>query len=94
MGCICTAQGFEYDWNGVIFGQDLVWREDRWVARRSEVRGLASRRAKTIPDEEFDQLLRNVYKVLLPRAMIGTVLHSSGAEANRLLSRFIAQARI
>ena len=27
VGCVYTAQGFEYDWNGVIFGPDLVWRE-------------------------------------------------------------------
>ena len=26
VGCIYTAQGFEYDWSGVIFGADLVWR--------------------------------------------------------------------
>ncbi|MEU4087664.1 DNA/RNA helicase domain-containing protein [Streptomyces aureus] len=25
MGCIYTAQGFEYDWSGVIFGPGLVW---------------------------------------------------------------------
>jgi hypothetical protein len=24
IGCIYTAQGFEYDWNGIIFGPDLV----------------------------------------------------------------------
>jgi len=27
VGCVYTAQGFEYDWNGVILGSDLVWRE-------------------------------------------------------------------
>ena len=32
VGCIYTAQGFEYDWSGVIFGHDFVWRDDRWVA--------------------------------------------------------------
>ena len=31
VGCVYTAQGFEYDWNGVIIGPDLVWRTDRWV---------------------------------------------------------------
>ena len=34
VGCIYTAQGFEYDWNGVIIGPDLVWRGNRWVATR------------------------------------------------------------
>lgn len=33
VGCVYTAQGFEYDYSGVIMGPDLVWRTDRWVAR-------------------------------------------------------------
>lgn len=35
IGCLYTAQGFEYDYAGVILGPDLVWRDDRWVAVRS-----------------------------------------------------------
>ncbi|MGW7054495.1 DNA/RNA helicase domain-containing protein [Streptomyces sp. NPDC054888] len=31
VGCIYTAQGFEYDWSGVILGEDLGWRQDRWL---------------------------------------------------------------
>jgi uncharacterized protein len=38
VGCVYTAQGFEYDWNGVIIGPDLVWRGDRWEHRRKENR--------------------------------------------------------
>ncbi|MDQ3401970.1 MAG: DUF2075 domain-containing protein, partial [Actinomycetota bacterium] len=33
LGCIYTAQGFEYDYSGVIMGPDLVWRTDGWVAQ-------------------------------------------------------------
>ncbi len=29
VGCIYTAQGFEYDWSGVIFGDDFVRRDGR-----------------------------------------------------------------
>ncbi len=93
VGCIYTAQGFEYDWNGVIIGPDLVWRTDRWVARRSESRDPAFRSAKTVPDEEFDRLLRNVYKVLLTRGMMGTTIYSTDPETNRLLTQFINHIR-
>ena len=33
VGCIYTAQGFEFDYVGVIFGKDLLYRFDRqdWV---------------------------------------------------------------
>ena len=39
VGCIYTAQGFEYDWSGVIIGPDLVWRGNRWVAKRDANKG-------------------------------------------------------
>lgn len=80
VGCIYTAQGFEYDWNGIIFGPDLVWRGDRWLAVRSGSRDPAFRSEKSTSPEEFDALLRNVYKVLLTRGMLGTLLFSTDAE--------------
>lgn len=35
VGCVYTAQGFEYDYAGVIIGPDLVLRDDAWVMVRS-----------------------------------------------------------
>ena len=35
VGCVYTAQGFEYDWNGVIMGPDLVWRDNGWATVRA-----------------------------------------------------------
>jgi len=85
VGCVYTAQGFEYDWNGVILGPDLVWRTDRWSARRKENRDPDFRNSTRVPDEEFDALIRNVYKVLLTRGMIGTLIHSVDDETQTLL---------
>jgi DUF2075 family protein len=84
VGCIYTAQGFEYDWNGIIFGPDLVWRGDRWLAVRAASRDPAFRSEKSTSSEEFDALLRNVYKVLLTRGMLGTLLYSTDAETQAL----------
>ena len=89
VGCVYTAQGFEYDWNGVIIGPDLVWRKDRWVSRRSENRDPDFRNTKRVSDEEFDALVRNVYKVLLTRGMVATVLYSPDAETSDLLHRLV-----
>jgi len=85
VGCIYTAQGFEYDWNGVIFGPDLVRRGDRWVIQRDQTKDPALRSAKTVSDEELDQLLRNVYKVLLTRGMIGTLIFSTDPETQAFI---------
>jgi len=85
VGCVYTAQGFEYDWNGVILGDDLVWRDDRWVAQRDRNRDPDLRSRKTVDDATFDRLVRHVYKVLLTRGMAGALLYSTDAETRAML---------
>lgn len=89
VGCIYTAQGFEYDWNGVIFGPDLVWRTDRWVSVRAASKDPAFRSSSKVSDEDFDRLARNVYKVLMTRGMIGTLLYSTDAETTNFLRTLV-----
>jgi hypothetical protein len=85
VGCVYTAQGFEYDWNGVIIGPDLKWRDGRFVSDRSSNRDPDFRSSNTVSDTDFDGLVRNVYKVLLTRGMIGTVIYSTDAETRDAL---------
>lgn len=89
VGCVYTAQGFEYEWNGVLLGPDLVWREDRWVAVRSENKDPDFRNTKKVSDADFDSLVRNVYKVLLTRGLRGVYLYSADAETQRMLERLV-----
>ncbi len=93
VGCVYTAQGFEYDWNGVIVGPDLVWRTDRWVARREHNRDPDFRSRSKVSDAEFDRLIRNVYKVLLTRGMVGTLLYSVDEETQQHLRRLVTSGR-
>nr|WP_325048358.1 DNA/RNA helicase domain-containing protein [Desertihabitans brevis] len=86
VGCVYTAQGFEYDWSGVIMGPDLVWREDRWVARPEHSH---DSQAKKGSPEEFDRAVRNTYKVLLTRGMKGQTVFSTDAETQALLERLV-----
>ena len=87
VGCVYTAQGFEYDWSGVIIGPDLVWRDDRWVTDRTASKDPVFK--KSTPDADVDRLIRNTYKVLLTRGMIGTVLYSTDAETRQKLRELI-----
>lgn len=82
VGCIYTAQGFEYDWAGVIFGPDLVRRDGRWVARREYSHDPAVKRADEL---HFGALIRNTYKVLLTRGMQGVCVHSTDPETQEFL---------
>ncbi|TWD73143.1 hypothetical protein FB561_7028 [Kribbella amoyensis] len=90
VGCVYTAQGFEYDWSGVILGPDLVWRDDRFVTVRDANKDPAFRNRKTVDDLTFDRLVRNTYKVLLTRGMVGTVLYSTDRETRDALQRLVA----
>jgi len=89
VGCVYTAQGFEYDWNGVIIGPDLVWRGNDWAVVRSANKDPDFRNRTKIADHEFARLIRNVYKVLLTRGMIGTVIYSPDLQTRELLRSLV-----
>lgn len=85
VGCVYTAQGFEYDWNGVIIGPDLVWRGEAWVHNRTANKDPDFRSRSRVSDLEFSRLVRNVYKVLLTRGMVGTIIYSPDEETRAFL---------
>ena len=72
VGCIYTAQGFEFDYAGVIVGTDLVYRSGRgWVANAAESRDTVVTRA----GDQFIDLVKNTYRVLLTRGMKGCFVY-------------------
>lgn len=64
VGCIYSAQGFEFDRVGVIWGPDLVWRTNQWVAQAKRSFDMPVKRSSRMLD-----LVRNAYRVLLTRGM-------------------------
>lgn len=79
VGCIYTAQGFEFDYAGVIFGTDLRYNPDtaEWEgfpenSHDSQVKG---------PD--FLQLVKNTYRVLLGRGMKACYVYFMDKETER-----------
>jgi len=93
VGCVYTAQGFEYEWSGVIIGPDLVARDGRLITRRGESRDPALKSTKAVSDEEADRLIRNTYKVLLTRGMRGTILYSTDLETQEHLAAIVRPSR-
>lgn len=85
VGCIYTAQGFEYDWAGTIFGDDLIIRNGEWVARREFSFDGSVNKAEPV---RFDRLVRNTYKVLMTRGMQGVCVYSTDDETNDFLRKF------
>lgn len=89
IGCIYTAQGFEYDHAGVIIGPDLVRRDGTWVAVREGSRDPALRSRTAVTDREFDRLVRNVYKVLLTRGMQSAWVYSTDPQTRDFLRTLV-----
>ena len=74
----------------MIIGRDLVWRGDRWVAQREFNKDPDFRNRKTVDDATFDRLVRHVYKVLLTRGMIGTLVYSPDEETRDMVRSHLA----
>lgn len=89
VGCVYTAQGFEYDWNGVVIGPDLVWRGSGWTVVRSASKDPDFRNRTKVDDLEFGRLVRNVYKVLLTRGLSGTIINSADDETRAKLQELV-----
>lgn len=74
VGCIYTAQGFEFDYVGVIFGGDLVYRPRQgWVGRREFSKDGGLKRGTS--EEDFTALVKNTYRVLLSRGLKGCYVY-------------------
>lgn len=74
VGSIYSAQGFEFDDVGVIWGEDLLWRGDRWVANLDRNKDGAFKKDLRTSGASPEEKLRNVYRVLLTRGMRSTHL--------------------
>ncbi|GAC1428818.1 MAG: DUF2075 domain-containing protein [Candidatus Velthaea sp.] len=68
VGCVYTAQGFEFDYAGVIWGPDLVIRNGTWIG---QVSGSRDHVVKTRSGARFTDIVKNAYRVLLTRGLRG-----------------------
>ncbi|MET9528957.1 DUF2075 domain-containing protein [Streptomyces sp. NPDC006649] len=86
IGCVYTAQGMEWDWCGVILGDDYVRRDGTWVAQRS---GSRDAKVKARSNARFEECVRNAYHVLLTRARRGVVLYSVDPTTQQFLNSMV-----
>jgi hypothetical protein len=83
VGCVYNIQGFELDYVGVIWGQDLVYRFDQqqWVGDKKKSCDNVVKRSK----EQFVELVKNTYRVLLSRGMKGCYVHFLDKETEQFV---------
>jgi hypothetical protein len=83
IGCVYTAQGFEFDFVGVIWGRDLRYDLDKqeWIGDKVQSEDTTVKRSR----EKFVDLVKNTYRVLLSRGMKGCYVHFMDRDTERFV---------
>ncbi len=83
VGCIYTAQGFEFDYIGVIVGPDLRWdkEKNKLVSNKEGNKDPYLRRKNS--KEKFDEYIRNIYRVLMTRGLKGCYVYFVDKDTQR-----------
>jgi uncharacterized protein len=73
VGCVYTAQGFEFDYVGIIFGPDLRydWDTNQWIGDKKRSHDSVVKRS----GDKFIDLVKNTYRVLFTRGIKGCYVH-------------------
>ena len=73
VGCVYTAQGFEFDYVGVIWGRDLRWdpATNDWIGDPSQSHDSIVKRS----GDRFTDLVKRTYRVLLTRGLKGCYVY-------------------
>jgi len=81
IGCIYTAQGFEFDYIGVIIGNDLTYNKDK----DSLSADINATKDSTLRKNSgnFEDHVKNIYRVLLSRGMKGCYVYFENKETER-----------
>jgi uncharacterized protein len=87
VGCIYTAQGFEFDYIGVIIGDDLVY-DPASDHLKGSIAGTRDPKLRQHPDN-FEMHVKNIYRTLLTRGMKGCYVFFTNKNTEEYFRRFI-----
>jgi len=82
IGCVHTSQGLEFDYIGVIIGNDLKYdpHAKRIYADYEEYKDRLGKRGLKNDNQQLTKLVKNIYKVLISRGMKGCFLYCRDPE--------------
>lgn len=100
IGCVHTCQGLEFDYVGVIIGDDMICRDGRVVTdvtKRAKtdqsIKGIKAY-LKNNPEEAervADEIIKNTYKVLMTRGMKGCYVFCTDDELRNYFKGAVAR---
>ena len=89
IGCIHTSQGMEFDYAGVIVGEDLCIKDGKicinpYARSREDFTIFKNGKLKC---ENIDKIIKNTYRVLLTRAKKGTFVYFVNEELREFFKK-------
>jgi hypothetical protein len=100
VGCPYAVRGFDFDYVGVLWLDDLVWRDGRWTVDLEHVHdtgllaSLREARSRGPDGPGFAQLRRGLaqaYRILLTRGIYGTCIWFQDQETREYVLRCLGQ---
>lgn len=89
MGCIHTTQGYDLNYSGVIFGNDITYNEK---TKKIEIikENYFDRNGKVgITDEQLHDYIINIYKTIMYRGIKGTYVYCCDERLREYFKKFI-----
>lgn len=90
VGCIHTCQGLEFDYVGVIIGNDLQYENGHIVTDYTKrartdtslngIKKIAKERGQEVADKIADNIIKNTYRTLMTRGMKGCYVYCTNKE--------------
>lgn len=95
VGCIYTAQGFEFDYAGVIIGGDLKYDpiSKLIITDKTACKDPVLRQNRQEATMSFDDYVRNIYRVLMSRGMKGCYIYVVDNHLSNYLRGLIAEMK-
>ncbi len=85
VGCIHTSQGLEFDYVGVIVGDDLKFDPKTLIffTEHDKYKDSQGKRGLRENPKELNRLVRNIYKILMSRGMKGCYVYFTDKETEK-----------
>ena len=100
IGCIHTAQGLEFDYAGVIIGNDLRYENDKVITDIKEraktdqsIKGI-NKLSKENPEQAnktADEIIKNTYRTLMTRGQKGCYIYCTDKKLSDYLKKRLNQ---
>ena len=99
-GCIHTVQGLEFDYVGVIIGDDLRYENGQIVTdytKRAKtdtslngIKKIAKEQGKEVANKIADNIIKNTYRTLMTRGMKGCYIYCTNKELTKYFKEKIS----